>query len=218
MRYRLVVVSHGIAPHLDETLASFDEMVSPAPAARALILDGHGARHPGGEWDATVRHVTQLGFGAAMRSGWRHARQSPEPYVFWLENDFRFDRPIDLTDCAAALLTNVHLAQVALVRGAVNARERRAGGWPGLHGPWAQRELWRDTGPVRWRESRWGWTTNPSLIPTSFIRQHDWPDGAESEGRFALAVKATDDRAMFGVLGWADEHVTHLGERDGIGY
>lgn len=181
------------------------------------------ARYP------TFRHINggpRRGFGGAIRSAWRHlAEHSAARYVFHLEGDFTFERPVDLAAMAAVLDSRPHLAQMALVRQAWNEEEAAAGGvihrFPGAYQPCSDPSI-----PASWLEHRLFFTTNPSLYPAR-LRGVGWPDGAQSEGRFAAqlltdglpAVAAADVR--FGYWGSPDDQpwVIHIGQtRAGNGY
>ena len=49
-------------------------------------------------------------------------------FVFWLEHDFVFVKPLDLAPLMEVLDAHPTLAQMQLMRGAVNEREKRMGG------------------------------------------------------------------------------------------
>ena len=88
--------------------------------------EGLGRRYP------TFVHINggaRQGFGGAIRDAWGHlADWSTVDYVFHLEADFVFNRPVDLGALASVLTDRTYLAQMALVRQSWHAEERAAGG------------------------------------------------------------------------------------------
>ena len=69
------------------------------------------------------------GFGGAIRAAWAQvADRSTVDYVFHLEADFEFRRPVDLAGFATVLAARPHVAQMALVRQPWNDVELAAGG------------------------------------------------------------------------------------------
>lgn len=220
LRYVLAVLSHGY-PYSDtaeDCLASFVEHVTPMPTVTVYRHDGPGWAHLGvGQAEgssivATVTPEEQLGFCGATRSLWRDAVTYADLYeathVFWLEHDFVFTRRVDLVDLALVLdaaPTEFPLAQMSLMRGAVNAREKRAGVLTGG----------RDRGG--WLEHHDYFTTNPSLMSVAFMARHPWPEyDQECEGRFGADLKS--EGYSYGVWGDGAPWVDHIGKRTGKGY
>ena len=170
----------------------------------------------------TFRHINagpRQGFGGAIRGAWAHlAEQSTARYVFHLEGDFTFCRPVDLGPLTTLLDTRPHLAQVALVRQPWNDAERAAGGLlaahPGAFTPHADRH------GHQWLEHRLWWTTNPSMYRRSLLAV-GWPDGPQSEGLFThrLLEDGTPEtepaHLAFGYWGQATDPpwVDHIGHR-----
>ena len=82
MNYALLLITHGDAPALDETLRSFRRHVTPQPTRWHAVVDGAYSRLPpmdGGEGDlndarivwSVTQHQRQKGFGAACHTAWR---------------------------------------------------------------------------------------------------------------------------------------------------
>lgn len=219
MKYGLVLTTHGPAPHLDDTLQSFYRWVSPAPVFRYAVVDGHGSLSPPirGQTEAwtVLQAHDQYGFCKTVQSAWGRAAamcaDHDLDYVFWLENDFRFLRPIDLTQAALTLSENPKVAQMSFLRQPVNEREIAAGGVLDALPPdmYVRRQGWVDQTAY--------FTTNPSLIPASVL-ELGFPDGPECEGK--MGVRLRDAGYTFGVWGDGSTWVEHMGERshEGKGY
>lgn len=157
------------------------------------------------------------GFGGAIREVWETLRaESGAEYIFHLEDDFVFNRPVPLEDMIEILDENHQLAQVALRRQAWNTAEKAAGGVIETN-PDAYIE--RSGHFVSFLEHDLFFTTNPSLYRRSLIEQHDWPTGEKSEGRFTAQLR--EARRTFAYLGERTDRpwVHHIGdERTGTGY
>ena len=166
-------------------------------------------------------HATpgRSGFGGAIRSAWTHLRAtSSARFVFYLEDDFVPRRTVPLAEMMSVLLAEPELVQLALRRQPWNEHERAAGGIVEQH-PDAYHER-TDTAGRAWLEHRLFFTTNPSLYRMALVLDEEWPDGAQSEGRFSHHLLG-DDRIRFGFYGARDsgEWVEHIGaERVGTGY
>lgn len=162
------------------------------------------------------------GFGGAIRSAWSTlSGRSRADFVFHLEDDFTFRRPVPIRAMAAVLDRQPHLVQLALRRQPWNAEEAAAGGIVEQHPDDYTEclEHWPD-GPT-WLEHRRFFTTNPSLYRRSLILDHDWPEGVNSEGRFGIGLLAEHPDWRFGFWGSRDsgEAVEHIGHvRAGVGY
>jgi hypothetical protein len=176
----------------------------------------------------TFRHIhsgPRCGFGAAIASAWtRLATASTADYVFHLEADFVFTRPVDLADLVEVLDARPQLAQMALVRQAWNAQEQAAGGVIACH-PESYHPARDDTGRL-WLEHTLFWTTNPSLYRRQLCTL-GWPDGKQSEGHFTRQLLQDGMGAVpgplvrFGYWGRTTDGpwVEHIGvERKGHGY
>lgn len=200
MSVALLLISDGRDEYLERTRAS---------AAAMLPAFDH------------VIHVDdrehRLGFAGAIQEGWKRVLATDARYVFHLEQDFTFNRPVDIAGMATVLQARPHLAQLALRRQPWNDAERAAGGIVEQH-PTDYTEC--SLGPYQWLEHTRCFTTNPSLYRTWVCRQ-GWPDGPESEGHFGIGLRERKPEIRFGYWGARDsgEAVTHIGEhRAGTGY
>lgn len=186
---------------------------------------------PGLDYKAWLRevfpgadHIDPLphrrGFGGAIQAGW-DALPAGTEWVFHLEDDFVFNRPVPLDDMATVLRVRPELVQMALRRQPWNDEERAAGGIVEAHpndfedrfgqGP----PLWESA----WLEHRRFFTTNPCLYRAS-LTERGWPQVPRSEGVFTHQLLA-DPEVRFGYWGArsTDPWVHHIGDvRTGTGY
>lgn len=233
--YRLVVLTHAAGGGtLADALAAFEEHASPAPVEVLVVVDGpefgYVAEALKGRWQDAVLVVIhpaakQGGFCAATRRAWALAAQGPGPlHVFYLEHDFLLTRGVHLADLAVALDMNPRLAQMALMRNAVNEQEKAAGGLFESRRDEYQEKLAafpvpdHPRGPLQgWLEHRSYLTTNPSLMRRSFMQEHSWPAyDSECEGRFGIDLVQAG--YSFGVWGVGEPWCAHAGVRSGYGY
>lgn len=193
VEYHLAVLTHGPPKTLNRTLESFNEMVTPTPSS------------------IFVRRDPGEGFCRATKAMWDHLQEVAERWVFWLEHDFLFKRPVDLAELAQTITANPSVVQMALCRQPVNATERAAGG---LVQSIAE-SLTRHQG---WLEHRRYWTTNPSLFKTAIAKVFPWPAGPECEGKFGIELLKRRYDTSFGIWGDGEIWVDHVGRRNGHGY
>lgn len=154
----------------------------------------------------------ELGFAGAIRAGWEAVLETGCKYVFHLESDFRFlgTPPLTLMQEVAAM---PDVAQISLKRGAVNRREREAGGIVE-----ADPEHFTDWPEYGCTMHRRYFTTNPSLYETALC-ERGWPQEPLSEGIFTHKLLA--DGLRFAIVGapLARPKVQHRGSRRaGHGY
>jgi len=221
----VLVITDGRTNLLRRTIESFNEMVT-GEIIEFFIYDDSGNRkvregiaknHP--EF-TLINHPTgeRQGFAGAVRTAWDALRrESIADYVFHLEQDFTFNRPIDLGDLHNILVKRPSLAQVALLRQAWNPDEIAAGGLIQVRPDDYVTHLDRDD--RHWLEHDLFFTTNPSLYRRSLIDMFDWPAGPESEGRFGMKLREAGFH--FAYWGAKDDPpaVHHIGaHRAGEGY
>lgn len=241
MNYTLALLSHGDPDSrtAEATVESFREHVTPRPTTLVAYHDGPGyaylptdlgAREGSREtlvnqtWEATAGGP-QLGYCEATRRLWTKAARKPGDYVFWLEHDFTFRRPVNLEELAFVLRIRRDVAQMSLMRDAVNEQEKQAGGlYESRPGQYRRRAMSRGMGTREspsetfdWLEHTSYFTTNPSLMRAEFMRNIPWPTvGPACEGHFGRELAARD--YSFGVWGEGEPWVTHIGQRTGKGY
>lgn len=201
---------------LDETLRSVDRQLG-APFTHRIINDDTGdlahsaalsARYPDYE---VLSGVRRRGFGGAIQYAWNTIKTRPESHVFHLEDDFTFNEPVDVHAMASVLDANPQLTQMALQRQPWSVEEIAAGCVIDL-----AECTERNTGGFGWLEHRKFFTTNPCVYRRALC-ERGWPDGNESEGRFAISL-FQDPAATSGY--WSDKPlVSHIGvHRTGTGY
>ena len=192
------------------------------PAYGEWVRERFGAHYPGRPW----RYVStgrRSGFGGAIRSAWSHLRASSSArYVFHLEDDFVFNRPVNLAELVELLDFNPGLLQAALRRQPWNAEELAAGGIVELNpGDYRDRSTRLSDGSLcYWLEHRRFFTTNPSRYRRELVELTDWPAGLNSEGRYSIE-RFADPCTASGFVGArsSGEWVHHIGhERVGTGY
>jgi hypothetical protein len=194
MKFAVLLISDGRDEYRERTVASAKEML-PEPD---YFLHVDDREH-------------ELGFAGAIRAGWRRVlTETDADYVFHLEQDFTFNRPVPIEEMGAVLRARPHLAQLALRRQPWNDHERAAGGVVEMHpDDYAEHELngWR------WLEHTRNFTTNPSLYRRG-ICEFGWPAGTDSEGHFGIAFRESYPGMRFGYWGARDsgEAVTHIGD------
>jgi hypothetical protein len=217
MNYRLIVLTHG--DHEDDlrrTVSSFSEMVEPVPTEKHLVIDGAftNSHLVFADWELHPSKE-QVGFCGAVRRAWEIAARPGVEWVFWLEHDFLFRRPVDLRNFAKVLDQNENVAQMSLMRQPVNSRELAAGSILA-----ADPDVFiqhRDPEGV-WMSQRRYWTTNPSLFPRELAAQRTWPEEKHCEGLFTHELLEDDPEIEFGVWGAGESWIEHIGVRTGKGY
>jgi hypothetical protein len=176
-------------------------------ARLAPIADEFGYRLVGPD-----RHV---GYTVAMGHLWRYVeRRVATPYVFSVEDDFTYDRDVDLVPMIDLLRERSDVRQVALLRGPYYASEIKVGGvLPSLKTP----VEYVNHRPHPFVTHRDHFTANPSLFRRSLVRT-PWPSGDSTERRFGDAVLA-DPSARFAYWGDGTPWITHIGAtRAGTSY
>ena len=179
----VTVLTTGTRGYLADTVASIDEMVSGPIARKLLIVDG--AVHPEFEgWD--VVNISAGGYRQAMAGVYHHAMGSGQPWVFHSEDDFTFNRPVDLRAMQVEMDAFPDLAQLSLLRQSWFEPEIEAGGILEMHG----REQFEPRG-LHLRHAAY-WTTNPHLIRRSLMARYPWPQKRWSESAYGQAVFSSE--------------------------
>lgn len=224
----VAVFGHGRRTELDRTLSSFEQNVDPDMIAARFIFDDSTDPAYQAEiaetfdWWSVIGGTKRLGFGGNIERAWSALQGVHAPYVFHLEEDFTFNRPIDLAGMIAVLDTQPDLVQLALLRQPVGKAEKATGGFIGAD---PDSFVDRTDGEHEWFEHRKFFTTNPSLYRKSLMRD-GWPNVEHSEGMFTHRVlhlgTPETQNPRFGFWGRTDQTpaVHHIGDDrgDGTGY
>lgn len=223
MNYLLAVLTHG--PDGDKRAAEAIERahaaLSPPPASIIVLWDGApeylDAAHIDSRegWPVALVELGQpaSGFCGATADLWRTCSWRPEDYVFWLENDFEFERDVDLFAMGAVLghPDNGDVCQMSLLR---HPEQHEL---PTLvKDEWGRNLTGHQGEAFDWLEQTTYWTTNPSLIPIQVFREVAWPEGPYCEGKVAEIMRHRG--FTFGVWGRGEPWVKHIGVRSGFGY
>jgi glycosyltransferase involved in cell wall biosynthesis len=223
VKLALVVLTNGRRDCIERTIPSLEEYVSPLPAQdphARIIVDDSGDRAYGAWLEERFAGFDvypvdrSRGYAAAMRRAIALGTAGDADWLFFTEDDFVYQRPVDLRAIAAAMDAEPRLAQVVLRRQAWFPSERKAGGMIERFDPalFTQRD--------GYIEHRVFWSGNPHLVRTSFLRRHPWPLGDDSERRFGRTAFG-DPRVSVALWGRRDDvpWVEHIGAvRVGSGY
>jgi hypothetical protein len=211
----LVVITDGRQACIEQTINRFNEVINYSFFEKLIINDSGDPRYHDFLINRfpdfnVVSHEQRRGLAGAVQSAW--ASVNPEvDYVFHLEDDFVFNKSIDINHMAFLLRTNPQLVQMALVRASVNPPEEAVGGFVFQHlEDYSQKEDYFQHGRL--------FTLNPCLYPMSTINM-GWPDhGGESE--FTTKVHSIDKDYRFGFYGniYDEPLVTHIGGRRSEGW
>jgi hypothetical protein len=199
--------------YLRRSLASLAERVRGPIVQRVIYSDWGHARKA--ELDAiaaehgfyVVGPERHRGYTASAQLLWRYldARVRAD-FIFLTEDDFVYERDVDLEPFLDTLEANPQLRQVALLRDPYPSEVERGGvlGWP------AESFELRDAGNGHGRlEHRNFWTMNPSLMRRS-IAKMPWPSQSSSERGFGDAVLRDPD-ARGALWGTGEPGITHIG-------
>lgn len=218
----LVIHTDGRREYLERSVASLLANVK-GPFVKKVFYDDSGDpaykdwlnRTYGDLGIGAVGPEERLGYGGSMAAMWRYIeKRCWSDYVFLSEDDFIYDRPVDLVPMIEALKADPKLAQIALLRGPAFAREYEAGGIIEQHPD--RYTTVRANGHSR-VEHLECFTTNPCLFRRSLVWDQHWPHTPHSEQVFTKALTTKGYRFAY----WGDgtPWLTHIGaERVGTGY
>lgn len=230
MSIALLIITDGRDEELAATITSAADNLCGPVSERWMFDDTGDANHRAAlarryPAYAVLGEAQRQGFGGAIRCAWAHlATHCKARWVFHLEADFTFTRPVNLAAMSTVLSRNPVLVQMALRRQAWNDAERAAGGVVEQH-PHAYTPHHDEAGNT-WLEHRLFYTTNPSLYRVSLCAT-GWPHGAHSEGVMTHRLLNTGSPEVpahwvrFGYWGQREDQpwVTHIGTtRAGEGY
>lgn len=225
--YALVVITDGRHQAgealIRSAIDSFEQRVAPQPRLKVIINDDP---HPA--WQDWLQREyadrfevwtteQRWGFHGAVQRAFNAVRGRCE-YVFHLEDDFTFERLIDVEDMVRILELHPEVAQVQMRRQPWNDEERLAGGMVQV-APWDF--IQRDDEGIDWLAHRRFFTTNPSLYRES-LTHLPWPREEHSEGKFHHEqLIGPNPDLIYAMLGTHESPpwCRHIGEvRAGVGY
>lgn len=227
----VLIFTDGRKDFFSSTFQSLQENVSANNIGHKIIIDDASDSdyglwldtNYGSEVDRIVHHQARLGFGETIRDTWLKLNSliGTYDYIFHLEDDFIFNRPINLDDLIQILEKNPHMAQVCLLRQPWNQDEINAGGiWQQWPENFTEKSVDGSGEKIYYLSHRQWFSTNPSVYP-KWVADLGWPEGLNSEERFwteKLLPRGTLSCSYFGSK--ADPPaVNHIGSgRMGIGY
>lgn len=211
----LIVITDGRQSCIEQTIDKFTEIIDDIFFEKLIINDSGDVRYH--EFLSNrfpnfkiVSHEVRRGLAGAVQSAWSSVSLDSD-YVFHLEDDFLFNKKIDILDMIRILKNNPHLVQLALVRAPVNPPEEEVGGFVFQHlEDYSQKENYFEHSRL--------FTLNPCVYPMSTI-DIGWPDhGGESE--FTSKVHLINQNLKFGFYGdiYDKPLVTHIGGRRSDGW
>lgn len=226
----LTITTDGRKDCLERTIESLSQRVAGVDGPRVIVDDSGDVAYrrwlretyePQG-FTVIYHAEDRLGQDHALAKTWAFLGRSHlfgterdlHPWVFFCEDDFLFERDVDLTEMVAVLEARPYLAQMALLRQPWFPGEVKAGGI-------IERDPDEYTrvgdGDREWFEHRLWFTLNPCLVRRSLCAV-ERPVGRRHEWRFSRQLCA-DPETRFGIWGDGTPWVTHIGEkRVGSGY
>lgn len=211
----VVCLTAGRDDYLAQTIASFEERVRGPITCRVMFDDSGdstamtrlGKQFPD---FAVIGDVERRGQAAKIRSIFNFLQGRTEKYVFWLEEDFTFDRDVDLLDLVELLEEHPEYSQAQLLRQSWYPVEVEAGGIIERN---PERFTLRDFGGDRpcAIEHREYWTWNPCLFRREEIIDRTYPLRGDHEQRFGLQLLREDIDRRFAIVGDGAPWVTHIG-------
>lgn len=230
----LLVMTDGRST-IHDAIASFEAQVE-GNVVRKVIHDDSGnvntrnrlqRRYPDHE---VIYGGARRGFGGAIHYAWEVLLgDGDSDYVFHLEDDFTFNRKLDIDQMAYVLDGHPNVVQMALRRQSVGHEQAAGSDVLDNRGITAveQVEAWEQCTEAQgmtgfeWLEHRLYFTTNPSLYRASLM-DRGWPAIPNSEGHFSIKLFDEDPLNRSGYWGSWDkgrEWVRHIGDvRNGTGY
>lgn len=215
MNYLLAVMTNGRRDYLARTLAALTEHLAPAPALCYLHDDAGGTPYldlldqTGYAWKCKAQ-VSAVGHCRSYRNVWEEAAACGAEFVFVVEDDQVLVRPTDLDDLAWVLHETSSLAQMALLRTPWGAEIPYGGYIPQTPG-WYRRRRADNDHLDEWIETTRNWTCAPALFRTSLAREFPWPSDPGCETAIGPAILAARPDAKFGLWGWGEPWVAHIG-------
>ena len=155
-----------------------------------------------------VNDLERNGWWWSIEQAWQQVRQTDADYVFHLEDDWLFNRPVDVDELVHICESDYNLANVVLRRQAMPSEPE--GGYIGAD-PFG----FIDRGG--YLEHSKGFWLNPCLYPAEVPRRYQWPPYF-TEGQFTQVMLEDSPSWRFAVYGGKNDEpvVHHIGERSAI--
>lgn len=216
----LLLTTDGRRACIEQTIPSLLKHVSGFDGPR-LIFDDSGdesyRRWLAERFDGfdVIGAGPRLGQGHSLRRAWTYlADYLNSDWVFHCEDDFVFERYIDLRDLVKVLRERDYLQQMALIRQPWFPGEVAAGGIV-ERDPDAYEAV--SAGESAWLEHRLWFTLNPCLYRRELCKR-ERPVGRRHEWRFSREL-CEDPTVRFGLWGDGEPWIRHIGGyRAGEGY
>lgn len=210
----LVVVTDERPEYLEDTLKSAEERLKGGFGFR-LIMDDSGnpefaeylrETYPG--YMVNSSGVT-MGRCHTMAHAWAIVRRQSAEFVFHLQNDFTFNRDVDLDQIQGFLVRHPELAQVAFMRQPWSEAERLAGSVYKKDPVGLYKNV--EEGEDKWVEHMVRFTDNPSLIPIRVLGLPSTTVDYGGEAVFSQSVKAAGYKCAYWGTTEDPPWVEHIG-------
>lgn len=180
----LLVITDGRKEYLTQTLESASKNLV-YDFAHKIIMNDSGDQHYAEFLVQTypdffiISHSKRSGLTAAINTAWA-ALPSDTDYIFHLEEDFTFNKQINILEMINILEANSYLVELTLKRQPVNRAEEEAGGFMQQNPTvYVDREAWVEQDAY--------FTLNPSLYSINLTKD-GWPLQGD-EGKFFNQIK-----------------------------
>lgn len=221
----LAITTDGRRDCIEQAIPSLLQRVEGIDGARLIFDDSGDPEYAGwlrdtfGPMGFTVSASPQrLGQDWALTRAWNYlAREVCDPWIWFVEDDFIFERDVDLDAMRSVLEPRPYLKQMALLRQPWFPGEVKAGGIVERDPDEYERVV---DGQREWLEHRLWWTLNPCLFRRELCKLPR-PIGHRHEWNFSRKL-CEDPDVRFGIWGngkGSEPWCRHIGEeRAGRGY
>lgn len=227
----ILIFTDGRQEYFAMTFQSLKKNVTASHIISTIIIDDSNDPSYASWLDTNYSHEVdhikhnekRLGFGGTIRDTW-HKLDKLAPrydYVFHLEDDFVFNRSVNLDDLILILEKNPDMAQVCLLRQPWSHDEKIAGGvWQQFPDRFTEKFIDGPNEKIYYLSHKEWFSTNPCVYP-KWVVALEWPEGYDSEERFwneKLLLKGAVTCSYFGSKKDI-QVVNHIGDGQiGIGY